>query len=353
MSNELIPFVPRAHCVKEAYEKNEKSLFFSILPPELRLAIYRLVTAYEGDIYPQQCKVEPNKFYHRFDHSDPDADPTHKNERLDYSTLKAVSRQFYRELEYSGVFYQVNNFAFYYINDLHAFLTTISPEKRGHIRSIAIKDSLSEDEIHRDWRAKTRRLDEVVTLLEGCGQLRRLTFDMIDLVAGTCAKRADWMMSPFKTYYARTLLELIKTSAQENSQMDSSARDLKGDSERDSEKDPAIICSELFWRFAQFRLNMHVRYFASPDEGNISKAGPCEMVIDLTDTSDLQWLKAAPEQEGDYFGQPCRPLVEQEFRDLVLETKLAVAKYRSQLFLSQGTYARRRTERFHSEKPIP
>lgn len=141
------------------------------------------------------------------------------------------------------------------------------------------------------------------------------------------------MTLPF-TYCAHTLLESIKMQAQ-----DSSQRVSERDSEK--EKETEVIYSEGFWKLPQFRLNMHVGYFVPPDEGDISRTEPYERertVINLTDTSDLQWLRTAPDQheESDYFGQPCGPLVEQGFRNLVLETKLAVDKYRSQLSLPQS-----------------
>lgn len=143
--------------------------------------------------------------------------------------------------------------------------------------------------------------------------------DMVGLVAGASTDDEEWITTPFRTFHAHTLLEFIRKTAQ------------------GSQGASSVVCSELFWKLPQFRLAMHVHYFSpthSPDRRQGSKFDLCgleRLVVDLTDTSDLQWLRSARGQRDDYFGQRGGPLEEQAFRDLVLETKIAVAEYRSRL----------------------
>ncbi|KAI6080469.1 hypothetical protein F4821DRAFT_58699 [Hypoxylon rubiginosum] len=220
----LASLTPSDRCMEQVYEENRKIPFFAKLPLEIRLAVYSFVTSSDTLIYPQQCSENRNKLYYRFDSYDPSAGRHVEKECLDYSRLKTICRQFYHELECSGVFYEVNDFAFYYLKDLYRFLTSISLEKRRHIRSVRIQDPLAEDTIHHDWRLQTPELDAVVALLRDCTQLRRLMLDMIDLKAGASMDNEEWMETPFHTYHAQTLLESINRTARDNNPQDRYAR---------------------------------------------------------------------------------------------------------------------------------
>ncbi|XXH03652.1 hypothetical protein Hte_010057 [Hypoxylon texense] len=304
MSNEQIPLEPSDGPLKRAYKQNNQSPFFAKLPFEIRLAIYGYATRHESPVYPKWNYNQPSKlgYWHR---------PWHrqdKEKRLDYNNLKMICRRFYHELEGTGVFYEVNDFAFYYLNCLRYFLAKLPKDKRQHLRSIDLKHPHWNERMERDWRVSSPKLENVVGILKGCPQLRRLTFDMDGLVAGKAIESKKFRAKHYRHFPARKLFEFVKEAPR-------------------GQKGIRVLWSELLWQLPQFRLVAHVRLVRDPDEVRGEK-----IAIDLMDTSDLQWLRStAGDTQGDYFGQRCGPLEDKGFRDLVIEAKMAVANCRSQL----------------------
>lgn len=281
---------------------------------QIRQAIYGYVTYRGRRILPLQDASNPNKFQYK-DWTDMRSQPVTRF--LDYSNLKTISRRFYHELERSGVFYEVNDFLFYQMRYLHAFLKFIPPKKTRHIRSIQIEDRLDNRLIYIDWRSgSSEPIEDVVALLKGCTQLQRLTFDVRDIADRRLkeAKQKD-ELAVFGSADAREVLNLFKGTAQ-------------------GQANPEAPVSELFWELRPLRIVMHVRYSvkATPERHGPPGWEECvsdKVVIDLMDTSDLQWLRStAGDEEADYFGRGCGPLKNKEFRDLIIETKVAVADYR-------------------------
>ncbi|KAI2463353.1 hypothetical protein F4781DRAFT_440655 [Annulohypoxylon bovei var. microspora] len=132
--------------------KNDQTYFF-MLPLEVRLMIYEYVVAVGKPIQPRQIIKGSNKFTwgkasHSHGYDDLDVYPHQGNLEssepvpLEIITLARVSRRIYHDLEGRPVFYRINSFQFEQVEDLHIFLSAITPKRRAMIRYIALNSYL-------------------------------------------------------------------------------------------------------------------------------------------------------------------------------------------------------------------
>ncbi|KAI1773411.1 hypothetical protein F4818DRAFT_108688 [Hypoxylon cercidicola] len=291
------------------------------------MSIYGFVTCHETPIYPKHKSGGFNKFtcYRQCRPFDTTADLFEEKcleeDCLEYSKLKIVCRKFYHELEHSGVFYKVNEFTFNYPDDLHLFLTSILPEKRRHIRIIRIKDYQDDERSCDCWQSKKYILDTIGTLLQDCTQLHRLKLDM-EAPLAVIHRYSQINVTNSSYGFDPAILGAIKKTVQTRRGLEQ-------------------LCPELFWKLPQFQLAMHFLYtreippdISQGDKFDIRQVK--KVVIDLTDTSDIQWLRDVLEQQDyDQFRRRYGPL-EHTLGNLILGTKIAVAEYRSRGDISDG-----------------
>ncbi|KAI0884937.1 uncharacterized protein GGS22DRAFT_189152 [Annulohypoxylon maeteangense] len=117
--------------------KNDE-LYFFMLPLEIRLMIYEYVVAVAKPILPEQVTKRANKFFPSQSILFPAIAYRNSNDPLDVISLARVCRRIYHELEKFPVFYRVNTFCFECFEDLHVFLSAITPKRREMIRYITL-----------------------------------------------------------------------------------------------------------------------------------------------------------------------------------------------------------------------
>ncbi|KAI1089952.1 hypothetical protein F5B19DRAFT_504334 [Rostrohypoxylon terebratum] len=124
---------------------NNQVPFFR-LPLELRLIIYEFAVAVPKAIRPKQVADGANKFVwgsyidnlRHGVYPDQAVLVNTEHSRLNVVALSRVSKMIYNELKTYPVFYWINSFQFDRVQDLHVFLSAITPERREAIRYLEL-----------------------------------------------------------------------------------------------------------------------------------------------------------------------------------------------------------------------
>ncbi|XDG03499.1 hypothetical protein ABKA04_003114 [Annulohypoxylon sp. FPYF3050] len=140
---------------------NDQVPFFRI-PIELRLIIYEYAVAVPKAIRPKQVANGSNKFVwgshednlHRGAYPNEAVLTSTEESQLSVVNLARVSKRIYDELKSYPVFYRINSFHFDHVQDLHVYLSAITPKRRQAMRYIGLSLHIPESGRLNDiWKA--------------------------------------------------------------------------------------------------------------------------------------------------------------------------------------------------------
>lgn len=267
--------------------------------PKLRRKIFEQVVANGQPLYPaHRSRVGGIS---KFGSKAPNLWFTPRTNFIDQSYAKLVRtcRQIYSEVEETGLFYKINEFAFCNASDAHEFLAALPQKKRDLIRYVRIQYHLRKND-GVEWEPSEAQFfkwyqvedisptaGHIATLLRSCKGLRTLFVDLEPQCVENVVKSAE-KKNPIKDEKEQTVKLFNRL------EYEIASADLGPTEDREYEED--MLLGQLR-QFEQFRLAVHfpsiqgdlaVRSREYPTPFGLSSDN--KVVIDLTSESEHRFL---------------------------------------------------------------